>query len=96
MNTPPAYSVGPHVYRLHVMGPQDGELVPIGSPTTTYLEMEYCLFHANGMKGKPEPGKPNAKPWRMSRHRWPNDREGIVRARKYAETLLRPGERNRS
>lgn len=56
MNLPTIYTVGSHAYRVTTVGES--------------LGLAYCLFHANGWREKPVPGRPNAHQWRVSHRRF--------------------------
>lgn len=66
------FVVGRHAYKIN------------RSPTEGY-SVWYSLYHANGWKGKPRAGQPNAHDWKRSRVIFTDPRE----AHAYAKHLLR-------
>jgi hypothetical protein len=59
-HTTPLILVGPHAFRV-IDARTGGEV----------LALEYRLYHANGVRGVPREGHPNAHRWARSRHVWP-------------------------
>lgn len=83
MNTPTVWCIGPHQYRLIQC-----------SDRTRKIMVEYNLYGQNGVTQRVRPGVPNAHGWKVSHRTFPCTEEGRRDAVLYADSLLRPQDRD--
>ncbi len=90
MNTPTVWCVGPHQYKLQVVSVIDER---DDGTWRDELWVDYNLFGLNGYTVTPRPGVPNEHGWKTASRSFPCTVQGRRDAILYADSLLRPQDR---